>query len=235
MSLLIDVIVIAAFALALFSGVKKGFVRSVMFSLIAVLSVLGAIKFTPEMSEYLNDKFIEKPVVKLVYNSIDDLLSDEVDIDTLIDQKPSPFLKMLDRFGVTYEDVLDALQLVPDEEGEDKVQSISEYIAEPISMSISKGVAFVVLFIALFIILFIIGIIISIAVKLPVLKAADKLLGSVLGAISGLLIAWGLSLAIYHLVPNISVLYKGVLPENIIENSIIVKFLGEFDPMNLFK
>jgi hypothetical protein len=84
-------------------------------------------------------------------------------------------------------------------------------------------------------VLLIASVIVCAVVKLPVLKAADKLLGALLGGASGLLLAWGISIAICALLPHLSVLYEGVVPETVIDNSIVVKFLGNFDPFNLIK
>lgn len=236
MSLIIDIIVIAVFAISLLSGLKKGFIRSVMFTVVVVLAFIGAQKLSPDLAKFYNEKFIEKSVVNLVNDSIEDLLSDKVNIDTLMNDKEPAFLKVLDRFGVSHGDVEEHLNKSDDDMTENsKLKSISEFIGKPIAKGISKGAAFVTLFICLLIVLFVIAFVVSLVVKLPVLKAADKLLGGILGAISGILIAWGLSVAICSLMPHLSVVYDDVFSPSVIDNSVIVKFLGNFNPFNFIR
>jgi len=47
MSLLLDILVIAVFAFSLYTGIKKGFIRSIMGIVVAVVAVIGAVKLSP--------------------------------------------------------------------------------------------------------------------------------------------------------------------------------------------
>ena len=236
MSLLIDIIVIAAFSLSFVSGVKKGFVRSIMGIAVVVLALVGSITLSPKVNGYVNDKIIYKPVEKTVESAISGLLSEDVRVDTLLNDQPQAYLSVLDRFGIKPDDVKDALSETDEAlEEESKVKIIAKHIAEPVSASLSKPVSFVIVFLALLVSLFIVALILSVIVKLPVLKAADKLLGGILGIVTGTLLAWGLSMAITAIMPHLAVLYEGTVPASVIENSIVVKFLGSFDPFRFIK
>lgn len=233
MSLLIDIIVIAAFTVSLISGIKKGFIKSVIRVLIIVLAMIGAVNYTPALSVYLNDNYVEAPIVDIARASINDLLSDNVDIKTLLDERPVAFVKVLARFGVTPDDV----QMFTAENNGDQsktVEKIAEYMAVPVARSLSKVIAFIALFLGLFVLLWLVGLIICLVVKLPVLNKIDKALGGALGALSGIVIAWGISVAICELMPQLSTLYDGAVSESVIENSVIVKWLGGFDPISIF-
>ena len=98
MSLLIDIIVIAAFSLSFVSGVKKGFVRSIMGIAVVVLALVGSITLSPKVNGYVNDKIIYKPVEKTVESAISGLLSEDVRVDTLLNEQPQAYLSVLDRF-----------------------------------------------------------------------------------------------------------------------------------------
>ena len=234
MSLIIDIIVILTFAVSLISGIKKGFVRSVIKIVIVIAAILGAVIYTPDVSDYLNKNYIQKSVVSSARNSITRLTSDGVDIDMLTDERPTAFLKVLDRFGADIEDIRSfvAANGYTDEE---KIDKIAEYMASPVSKALSKAIAFVLLFIGIWLLLTILGKIVCMIFKLPILSAADKLLGCVFGALSGLILAWGISVVICGLTPHLSVIFDGSISEAVIENSVIVKYLGNFDPFSLVK
>ena len=229
MSLLIDVIVIAAFAGCLIKGIKKGFIKSIIGIVIVIAAIFGSIHFSPALASSMNDKFVRVSVISVAKDSIP-----KVDTDTLVNDMPSAFKKVLDRFGTSPEDIRAMFENSdPNETDEAKRERIAEKMGAPLAKAISKALAFLIVFALIYVILLVASVIICAIVKLPVLKAADKLLGAVLGGISGLALAWGISIAICALLPHLSVLYGGIIPETVIDNSIVVNFLGKFDPFNI--
>ena len=229
MSLLIDVIVIAAFAGCLIKGIKKGFIKSIIGIVIVIAAIFGSIHFSPALASSMNDKFVRVSVISVAKDSIP-----KVDTDTLVNDMPSAFKKVLDRFGTSPEDIRAMFENSdPNETEEAKRERIAEKMGAPLAKAISKALAFLIVFALIYVILLVASVIICAIVKLPVLKAADKLLGAVLGGISGLALAWGISIAICALLPHLSVLYGGIIPETVIDNSIVVNFLGKFDPFNI--
>lgn len=231
MSLLIDVIVIAAFAGCLIRGIKKGFIKSIIGIVVVIAAIFGSVQFSPALAKELNKKYIHNSVVSAAKDAIP-----RVEADTLVNEMPSAFKKVLDRFGTKPEDVkaLFATENASKTE-EEKREIIAEKMGAPLAKAISKALAFLIVFAVLYIVLLIASLIICAVVKLPLLKTADKLLGAILGGASGLMLAWGISIAICALLPHLSVLYEGVVPETVIDNSILVKFLGNFDPFSLIK
>lgn len=232
MSLLIDIIVIVAFAVSLAAGIKKGFLKSVMRVLIVVLALIGAINFTPDLSRAINDKWLEKPITDLAENSIRELISETVDIDDLADERPNAFVKALGRFGVTPDDI--EVFVAEDTDGDSKITRIAEYMASPVSKAISKVVAFVALFFGLLLIFWLISLVVCLVVKLPKISKADKVLGGILGAVSGVMLAWGISVAICELMPHMAIIFDEAVSETVVDNSVIVKWLGAFDPFSVF-
>lgn len=232
MSLLIDIIVIAAFVISLVSGVKKGFIKSVMRILIVVLALIGAINFTPAFAKTLNDKYIEKPIVKIAESSIKELISDSVDINDLADERPNAFVKALGRFGVTPDDI--SVFIVEEIENDDKITRIAEYMAVPVSKAVSRVAAFAILFLGLLLVFWLISLLICLVVNVPKINKVDKLLGGVLGALSGIMLAWGISVAICELMPHMAIIFDGAISESVVDNSVIVKWLGAFDLFGIF-
>lgn len=236
MSLIIDVIVIAAFGICFLSGIKKGFIKSVMGIAVIILAIIGSAHFSPPLAQKFNDDHIEKAVVGIADDAVRDLISEDRDVDQLINDKSEDFLSLLERFGVKEEQISSLFGTESEEQTDDeKVSMIAKKLGEPVALSVSKALAFLIVFALLALGLFIVAVILCAIVKLPFLNAANKLLGGLLGAAMGLILAWGLSVAISELMPHLAVLYKGSVPDTVIENSIVVKFLGSIDPMNLIK
>jgi hypothetical protein len=71
-------------------------------------------------------------------------------------------------------------------------------------------------------------------VNVPKINKVDKLLGGVLGALSGIMLAWGISVAICELMPHMAVIFDGAISESVVDNSVIVKWLGAFDLFGIF-
>ena len=231
MSLLIDVLVIAAFAGCLIRGIKKGFIKSIIGIAIVIAAILGALAFSPAVTKKINDAFVYDAVVSVASDAIP-----KVDTDTLVNEMPSAFKKVIDKFGADPDDIKYLFaDSDPDESENSKRSRIAEFMAKPLAWTISRALAFFIAFVLIYVILLIVSFVVFLFVKLPVLKAADKLLGAVLGGVRGFVLAWGLSLAICALLPHLAVLWDGVVPETVIDNSIVVKFLGKLDIFDIIK
>lgn len=234
MSLLLDILVIAVFAFSVYSGIKKGFIRSVMGIVVVVLAILGSAKLTPPLAAYLHDNYIDNTVTNRVEKSLGSLISgvESLDLDKLFDEQPQAFLEMLDRYGADF-DELKAYYEKDLEGSETADEAIADRIAAPLSETISRASAFALLFIGLMLVLSLLAFLINLLVKLPILNGANRFLGAVFGLVMGFGLAWGLSVAFRELLPHLSKVYDGVSP-TIIENTVVIKYLGGLDFFRLF-
>ncbi len=233
MSLLLDIIVIAVFGLCLYTGIKKGFIRSIMGIAVLVVAIVGSIKLTPPLAAYLNENYVEEAVTEQVVGALDGLIGDveSIELSNLFAEKPQAFIDILERFGIDYEDLKHYFEI--DLQGKaGSEEEIAEYIAKPLSSTVSKAAAFALLFLGLMIVLTVALLLVDLFVKLPLLNGANKLLGGIFGAILGLALAWGISNVMCALLPHLAVLYDSV-SETVIENTYLVKFLGGLDILHL--
>ncbi|MBQ4064800.1 MAG: CvpA family protein [Clostridia bacterium] len=233
MSLLLDIFVIAVFAICLYSGIKKGFIRSIMGIAILVVAIVGSIKLTPPLADHLNERYLETVVTDQVIGALDGLIGDVegIQISNLFAERPQAFVDILERFGVDFDDVKQYFEInLQGKAGSEK--EVAEYIAKPLSLAVSKAVAFTILFIGLMIVLTVILMLVDLFVKLPILNGANKVLGGIFGTILGLALAWGVSNVMCALLPHLAVLYDNV-SETMIENTYLVKFLGGLDIFHL--
>ncbi len=235
MSLLLDFILVLIFVLCVYTGVKRGFIRSVMSIAVVVLSILGAVKLTPSFSAYLNKNYIESGITEKVEKSIESIIAgvDSINLAKLFQEKPQAFTDILEKFDINFDELNEYYETQAKESGEAE-KEVSSYIAKPISETVSNAIAFALLFIFLSILLTVVVLVIDLIVKIPILKGINKSLGMILGILKGGLYAWGLSLIFCNLLPHLAVIYEGKIPASIIDNTVIVRFLGALNISNLF-
>ena len=144
MSLFLDFLVIAVFALCVYTGVRYGFIRSVMSIVVLVLSLLGSIHFSPALSDYLQVNHIEPAVTKQAEKSVEALISgvDSMDLDRLFSESPEAFVNVIEKFGVDYEEVKEHFENRLSGAA-DSARELAHYIAEPLAEKISDAAAFV--------------------------------------------------------------------------------------------
>ena len=213
MSLFLDFIIVLVFVLCIITGVRRGFIRSVMGIVIVVAAIIGSIKFTPKVAEYLNKNYITPGITSKVEKSIDSVVNGVESVE--------------------FDDARDYYEKEA-EESDDPEKSISGFIAKPLAETVSKAAAFALLFLAISAVLGIILIIVDLLANIPILKQINKSLGLVFGIIKGALYSWGLSLIFCSLLPNLSVLLDGKIPASVTDNTVIVKMLGSLSISGLF-
>lgn len=235
MSLFLDFIIVLVFVLCIITGVKRGFIRSVMGIVIVVAALIGSIKFTPKVAEYLNKNYITPGITSKVEKSIDSVVSgvESVDLKKLFAEKSQVLTEILEKFGVEFDDARDYYEKEA-EDSDDPEKKVAGFIAKPLADTVSKAAAFALLFIAISAALGIILIIVDLLANIPVLKEINKSLGLIFGLIKGALYSWGLSLIFCSLLPQLSVIYDGKIPASVIDNTVIVKLLGSFSISGLF-
>lgn len=229
MSLFIDLIVIIVFALCIISGIKHGFIRSVMGIVIVVAAIIGSIRFTPKLAEYLNENYITPAITDKIEKSIDSVVNgvEKVDLKKLFSEKSQALTDILEKFGVEFDDAFNFYE--NEAAGSDDAENkVAGFIAKPLSETISRAAAFALLFIAISAVLGIILIIVDLIANIPILKQINKSLGLIFGLIKGLLYSWGLSIIFCSLLPHLSVILDGKIPASVIDNTVIVKLLGSF-------
>lgn len=235
MSLFLDFIIVLVFALCIITGVKRGFIRSVMGIVIVVVALIGSIRFSPKVAEYLNKNYITPGITSRVEKSIDSVVSgvEKVDLKKLFTEKSQALTDILEKFGIKFEDARDYYESEA-ENSDDPEKRVAEYIAKPLADTLSKAAAFALLFLVISAALGIILIIVDLLANIPIFKQINKSLGLVFGLIKGALYSWGLSLIFCSLLPQLSVIYDGKIPASVIENTVIVKLLGSFTVSGLF-
>ncbi len=234
MSLLLDLIVIAVFAISLIAGIYKGFIRSVMGIGVLIATVILSSSLAAPFGRYLDDNFVHSAVSSEVERAIDGLTDDVdgINLEKLFEEKPKVFTDILERFDMNFDNLKNYFET--DLEGSNEAkEALAEYIAVPVSVTLSKAIAFAVLFIGFLILLTLAMKLLNLLFRLPILNGTNKLLGAIFGGVRGFIFVWGISVALCYLMPHLAVMYEETVPSTVIENTYLVKLLGNLDVMQL--
>lgn len=211
MGYVIDILLIAIIALSVYFSVKKGFIRTVMGTVSLLLALILTLAFYEPVKEKITNSGIVddfKTSVSVKLSEIEKTNEGNFDAESLMDNKPSEFVELLDNFGIDYNE----LKLQYDNWVSNSVEDIHEKlinaIITPIIDLLASGLAFVGLFIVFFFALKLATFLLDKICTLPILKQANEILGFVAGALNGVLSVLVVSAIIVLLTPYLKT--KGI-------------------------
>lgn len=190
MFLVIDIILVAVFALFVYTAMKKGFMLSLLEFLAVIISFVLAYSLSPVVAEAAYDGFVEKQLVESVEEKIDENFSLEEtgeQAEQLLDAIPDYMVIFAESFGISVNDIKHDL-VKEDLSNENLATELVENIAQPIAIGALTVVSFLILAVVLQIILKVLARLISGVFKLPVIGSANKILGAILGACKGIVV-----------------------------------------------
>ena len=147
MQTVIDILLIVVFALLVFRGWWRGFMKSILSLGRLILSLVITILFGSAFAGWLDEKFVNPPVFDAVFEKFSDIAADvtasaEGGIDALVEKIPEAFRGYLDLETVDPAAEINAL-----------VEEWSHTVADGISKVISTILGFILLFVISFIVL----------------------------------------------------------------------------------
>lgn len=224
--LLIDILFIVAAIIIVILSAKRGFVKNVIRLASFIISIIIAVSFSPELSEYVAEKWISPAVTEGVYEDIVAISQrnggTSFDIASLFETEHPEFVELLEKFGVDYESLAKTFDKISNGT-EQTVHELADSIAQKVVNGISTVLAFISLFLASMLVLWIVSLILTLVVKLPVLKQLNALLGIVCGLVTSLAVFYIFSTLGVLLIDKLSAVYPAIDPEQIVENSYILK------------
>lgn len=233
-AIIIDIIFVLIVAVSFIIGLKMGFIKRIMSLLCLVIALVVAWNFMGSLGAYFNDKFFSEKMSDVVYSSLRDFTvspSGESKIDELVSETPDALKDILKGFGCDEETFAEYCSASAEKKADELTRDVAEKISEPIAKKISNAAAFLVLFAAAYILLTLVLKLIDVIVKLPVLNFANRILGGAFGALTGLLTVWLLSIIIVKSLPYLSSVYPAVFSENLLDKSVILNAMYDFNPL----
>ena len=229
MNIAIDIILALVIASCVISGWRKGFVKAVMNLTSFLIAGVGAYLFCSIPSDYMYSEFFLPKMTDMIEKSILSGSTGQT-LAELFNSKPRFFTDILNRYSTVgeVESFYNAGESV-------SVTDISSFMASPIARTVSNILGFALIFIVLLVALSVLTLILDKACKLPVLKSANALLGIVSGAVLGLFFAWLIAAVIGGALPHLSKAYPEAFEPSVLESSVVLKWLYNFNPLTLFK
>lgn len=222
MAYIVDIILVAIFALIILISAKKGFFRSFIDFAGSMIAVIIARGLSATYAKNVFDSLIAPGAEKLLSQNLGEFGTTDYtqQIDNAINSLPEGLDGILQIMGIDSQSIIDnAATEGVNFNGENLVESLMNTVVTPIGTAVLQFILFVVFAIALIFIIKVFGKLFDkIFKKLPVIKGLNKSLGAVFGVLRGFIIVVIVSMLI-------SVVVSFTNSEELItsvENSIII-------------
>ncbi len=246
MSILLDVIIIAIFALTVFFAYKNGFVKTAVSAISFILAIAITAAFASPLANYIKNTEMAGEIKVAVTDAITGSLPeqsesaeniDRAKIEEYLDSHPEIFDKLPDFVGFDKETLLEWYDEAT-AGGEDLQNSIKENLAaksaEKIVDIVSTILAVILLFIAAQIILAVAAFILNRVVSLPVLRTANKGLGVALGIVLAILRISLFCFVMNLLIGNAEYINSDFINGLQAENTLFFKMFSNIDIFSFF-
>lgn len=220
MTYIVDIILVAVFAVVILTSAKKGFFKSLVDLIGSLVAVCVAKLFSESAAEAVFDGFVYKGAEKALSQSLGDAGTvDYVEqIENALAALPEGLNGILQIMGIDSQSLTDKLADA-NLGGDNLVESLMNGIVIPVGTAVVQFVLFVILALVLiFAVKAFARIIDKIVKKLPVIKGFNKTMGAVFGIFRGLIIVVIISMLVSVVVGFVG---NEMLIESV-ENSMII-------------
>ncbi len=230
MSLIIDLIIIIAAIAAVYLGISRGFIRSVMHFSSLILSVLAVYFFTSSFAGWIGETFIEGKISEDVEASISSIITageEKLKLDVIFSERPEAFTKIAEKFSFDLDELEnyynEALSGFTDSAA---IEDMAEKIASPAVAAISNVIAAIIIFIVSMLALHFITFLLDMICRLPVLKTLNKFLGLLFGVGSALVTSWIIANIAMGLISALESINGDIFNETVVDSSVVLRFLA---------
>ncbi len=228
MSYIVDIILIAVFALTMFVSYKKGFFKS-LFELVGTLVSVAAARIVSEsLAVTAFDMFIKEPAKAYLTNTLGTVGTTDygAQAEEAIASIPDSMNGVMEMIGIDKAALLEQIASSDFAQG-NLVDNIMANVVTPVGTAVIQFVLFVVFVVAFSLALKIIVKALNFIIKkIPVIKSLNKGLGVIIGIFRGIL-----AVAIISMILGVVVSFIG--DEAFVEavnSSVIVSSLKDFIP-----
>ena len=204
MNIVLDVCIVAIFAVAIFTGYYNGFVKMLLNFFGGIACFIVALIFSPMVAEFLQENFFKGFLQDQVASKLEEMLntaSGQINLERLFADKPEEFTELLKRFNIDVAELEQKFTDFVSGGASESMDFIAESIVESCAYAISYVLSFVVILIAANIALKLLIWLCDIIFKLPVISAVDTLLGIGIGAALGLFFVYVFCMLGEYLMP----------------------------------
>lgn len=235
MNIIFDILVIIIFALSIFSGYKKGFVKTVLNLCGGIICLVVAISLSQFVGNFINENYVAPAMENTVLSKVNAIASaneeGEPDIDKLIEDEPSEFVKILEALNIDAEAFKDKFEELKKSSAQNTVDATIEYIIKPVSETVSYIIAFILLLIVSSIVIAILTFLLDKIVKLPILRTANKFFGIIAGILFAILWVYIIAVIIEFAMPYIKNISSPVISAMDPSASMLFRYFYNCNPV----
>lgn len=229
-SLILDILIILILIICVTKNAIRGFIRSFIVFSRTVLSIFVAYILNAPVARFLSEKIFDGCARGWIY---DYFIKTEVGdyqyaLYSVFDGIPDWFIDVTVSSGID-EWMVQEYFIDKNPAPYDAMVKISHGLGDALSGLISAIIAFIILFVLMQIIVSILGIFLNKLGKLPMLNVVNRILGGIIGAVIAAVLAWIIAVLARWIVEFGANYYPNVFTQEIIDKTVIVKFLLEHD------
>ena len=234
MAYIIDILIIALFAVLVGLAYKKGFISTVIDTFSVVISAIISHKIFEGVAEKAYDILVRDLVETRFERVLDDIssnLSVSDKITAMIDGLPQGAVKLAQIMGVNFSS-LKASVTATNLSNDELIDLAVDKIGHSIMINITEVITFIVLFVLITIGLKFVASIFKKANDIPLLGKFNALLGGVIGLVKALAIVYIVCTVFYFVAgmsgaaPVVDAVNSSIIYGFIIENNPIINLIG---------
>ena len=185
MSYLLDALLVILFAVCVWLGWKRGFIKTVSGLIALFAAVIVASTFSAPIAHGVYANSVEPAVMTTLEEHIsNEVLPSEEDLDAAIEKMPALVVTLLETGGMgSGAAILERVETV--DAGKSAARTITDHVVTPIVLPLLQMLCSVLLFLATYLIASILLRVLDLVAKLPLLKQLNSVLGLAAGALTG--------------------------------------------------
>ncbi len=230
MSLVLDGLIIAVALFCVVSGVRQGFVRSLIGLVKGIAALLAAWAYTPVLRDTIKENYIVRRIAEGIAQTLRSLAlnleTNTYDLSKVAADLPEAYTSILDRYGIDIPSFTANIAHIT-EADEGVIFDYSTQIADPCATVIASITAFAVLFLGVWVALSIAAWLVDLIFHLPMLAEANRFAGFLFGAVEAVFFAWVIANIGGALMTALGPIDTGLFGGQVVENTVICKFILE--------
>ena len=183
MNLIVDIFIVAVFAVLVLSGVRNGLVRSVISLIVVIACAALAVWLSEPAAQGAYDLFIKNSLETAVEARLPDTSSAQ-NVQEVIASLPAVIVEAAQSMGVDINSISQQAGVI-DLNSANIAAELCDSIAKPIAVAVLKVLFFVLIFFGFDFILQIAAKGVCKLFDLPVIRSFNRALGGVFGAVKG--------------------------------------------------
>ena len=222
-----DGAILALFALLVWLGHRRGFIKTVSGVVAFVAALVLSSMLSGPVAGFVYNTFVEPPVLDTLTAQIGEGSPAAGQLDAALEQMPAFITNRMEANGL-HSGAAILERIGGAQEGETVAESITRQVVEPVAVPLLKSVCMLLLFLILLIVITILLKAVDLVAKLPLLKQLNKALGVVAGILQGLLWVF-FAVMVLQLIAQMG--WISAVTPALLEDTILIRAINSFNPM----